>query len=515
MEPRRIRHGRPGDPQSTVSRWMMVVFFMSMYVLQIIAKHAQVVAGPNVVRIVRVDVPTIFPVYDPSKPVKDQPTLIFECAYKLKGGENDGENGEVRPTNATPVGTTTPSPELALDDAIDKEQRERGLVIKWYFRRNPIPDDPDPMAKFNDNEQVYQWMPGEPGGPLGALLGHAVDITDETPRKDKTSLHRVIRVERPSFYLTGEYRCQVEDWTAERRSAWQPIVIYLPERVFKVLVSDVYDDDVDDDENNNEGAGSDLGNVNSSTVTTSTSPPVPTTSSSNSASSTNNFPTKINITCYAAGMHPEPSMGIWVNGVEQQFVSVLVLEDDGDDDETNDEEVKNVTTTTTTTTPRPRVHHWNRYRSYREGEVFRNYSIRASKVVSLKDVEQYGLDENNRTTERPADYRPYTIDVECRLKMPGDDTADGFWKSGRPDNLYYSVRKSVAYKYRADPPPPPPDAFTSVSSASSVADADDVINNGKDAAVSRGSNAGSGPQPAGIHFIQSMIVAGVAAAARQ
>lgn len=181
----------------------------------------------NVVRVVRVDVPTVVPAYDP-KAEKEQPPLLLGCAYTLQGGENDDENGDVLPTNRTPImGTTTPAPEVAMDAAIEEVQRIRGLVVKWYFRRNPIPDNPDdPMAKINDNEQVYQWMAGGDGGPLGALIGHAVDVTDVTPRIDKTALQRIIRVDRPSLDLTGEYRCQVEDWTAERRSAWQPMVVY-------------------------------------------------------------------------------------------------------------------------------------------------------------------------------------------------------------------------------------------------------------------------------------------------
>lgn len=200
----------------------------------------------------------------------------------------------------------------------------------------------------------------------------------------------------------------------------------------------------------------------------------------------------------------------------QESLHVVVSDDDGDDDDTNDTEVKNTTLTTTTTTSRPRAHHWGRYRytSHREGEVFRNYSIRATKVVSLKDVDLYGNRNNgNTTTDRPTqEYRPNSVEVECRMRVPGDGTSDDFWKADRPDNRVYIVRKSLTYKFHADPPPPPPDAFTSVSSASSMSDTGD----GKDDAAARGANtAGAGPKPAGIHIIQSMIVAGVAAATRQ
>lgn len=199
----------------------------------------------------------------------------------------------------------------------------------------------------------------------------------------------------------------------------------------------------------------------------------------------------------------------------QESLNVVVLDDDGDDDDTNDAEVKNTTITTTTTTTRPRVHHWGRYRytSHREGEVFRKYSIRATKVVLMKDVDLYrNVDSGNTTTDRPAqEYRPNSVDIECRMRVPGDGTSDNFWKPDRPDNRVYIVRKTLTYKFHADPPPPP-DAFTSVSSASSMSD----TNDGKDNAAAQGTNtAGGGPKPAGIHIIQSMIVAGVAAATRQ
>lgn len=194
----------------------------------------------NVVRVVRVDVPSVVRAHDAKSDSsaaaagagaggRAPPPLLLGCAYALEGGENDDENGEVstaRPTNATGKRL----PEVAMDAAMEELQRQRGLVVKWYFRRNPVPVAPnDAMAIINDNEQVYQWIAGggpEAGGGLGPLSGRTVDVTAETPRVDKSALHRIIRVERPTAELTGEYRCQVEDWNAERRSVWHPMVVY-------------------------------------------------------------------------------------------------------------------------------------------------------------------------------------------------------------------------------------------------------------------------------------------------
>lgn len=214
----------------------------------------------NVVRVVRVDVPLVVRSYD-AKPDPSvsaiggvPPPLLFGCVYALEGGENDDENGDVIvPTNPRPVNGTvstansardrrlsSPAPDLAMDAAMEELQRLRGVVVKWYFRRNPIPAVPkDAMAIINDNEQVYQWIAGggpEASGGLGPLGGRTVDVTAETPRTDRSYLHRVFRVERPTAELTGEYRCQVEDWNSERRSAWHPMVVYSEYKLLYTLL---------------------------------------------------------------------------------------------------------------------------------------------------------------------------------------------------------------------------------------------------------------------------------------
>lgn len=76
-----------------------------------------------------------------------------------------------------------------------------------------------------------------------------------------------------------------------------------PERIFKVTVDDNDDDDEDDIA---EGSGGEGNSTTPLPVTSTNAPPL---------IASKNWPTEINITCYAAGMHPEPSMSIWVNGV--------------------------------------------------------------------------------------------------------------------------------------------------------------------------------------------------------
>ncbi|XP_026812164.1 uncharacterized protein LOC113553179 [Rhopalosiphum maidis] len=489
----------------------LVAVFFSLVVLQIVSNTDQAALKMNVVRVVRVDVPPVVRSYD-AKPDPATggapPPLLLGCVYALEGGENDDENGDViaatsppRPANGTATAansardrrSSSPAPDLAMDAAMEDLQRQRGLVVKWYFRRNPIPAAPnDAMAIINDNEQVYQWIAGggpEAGGGLGPLSGRTVDVTAETPRTDRSFLHRVILVERPTAELTGEYRCQVEDWNSERRSAWHPMVVYTPERIFKISVDDNDDDDEDDIA---EGSG---GDVNFTTL-------APPTSSSTAPTNPKKWPTEINITCYAAGMHPEPSMSIWVNGVSLDSVTSVVTEDDGDDDETNDgvaSQTSNATmtpsttttTTTTTTTAKPKsVYRNNRYRGRADGE-YKKYAVRATSVVSLKDAEEYRNGKPNQHHRRRN-----TVDVECRLRVPGDGAGDGHWKADRPADRYYAVRKSVTYKYRNDLPPPG-DAFAAVSSASSVAEEGDDDADNYGGGVDRGAGGASNAQDAG------------------
>lgn len=190
-------------------------------------------------------------------------------------------------------------------------------------------------------------------------------------------------------------------------------------------------------------------------------------------------------------------------------VTMVVTDDDGDDDENNDDKNNGTTTAVpvTTTTVKPKM--WNRYRSVRDDDVqYKTYAVRANRVVSLKDAEEY------RGTAQNKQRRRNTVDVECRLRVPGDGAGNGYWKADRPANRYYGARKSVSYKYRADPPPAN-DAFAAVSSASSVSEDDGKDDAGEDAgAVAEEGNGGAavGRSPAFI-FVQTTIFACIAFAA--
>lgn len=183
---------------------------------------------------------------------------------------------------------------------------------------------------------------------------------------------------------------------------------------------------------------------------------------------------------------------------------MVVTEDDGDDDETNDGAKANgtaigTTTTTTTTTVKPKVTYRNRYRINRGEEVYRTYAVRADKVVSLKDAEEYRAAQNKHQRRRN------TVEVECRLRVPGDGAGHGHWKADRPADHYYGARRSVAYKYRADPPPS--DAFAAVSSASSVADDDD--DNGVVNEITSDADNGATHPATTFIFVQSVLAVSV------
>ncbi|XP_025200975.1 uncharacterized protein LOC112598661 [Melanaphis sacchari] len=466
----------------------LVAVFFSLVVLQIVSNTDQATMKLNVVRVVRVDVPPVVRSYDakpdPSATGAPAPPLLLSCVYALEGGETKADamaatGRPLRPANGTVAAasngrhrrsSSSAAQDLAMDAAMEELQRQRGLVVKWYFRRNPVQASAvDAMDIIDDNVQVYQWIAGggpEASGGLGPLRGRMVDVTAETPRTDRAFLHRVIRVERPTAELTGEYMCRVEDWNSENRSDWYPMVVYTPERIFKISVDD---NDDDDDDDISEGSG---GDVNFTTL-------APLSSSSAAPTNPKKWPTEINITCYAAGMHPEPSMSIWVNGVSLDSVTSVVTVDDGDDDESNDGSANatmtsstTTTTTTTTTTAKPKLANRNkRYRGNWGGDgdgEYKKYAVRATSVVSLKDAEEY----RNSKPHNQHNRRRNTVDVECRLRVPGDGAGNGHWKADRPAGRYYAARKSVAYKYRNDLPPLG-DTMAAVSSASSMAEDED------------------------------------------
>lgn len=192
-------------------------------------------------------------------------------------------------------------------------------------------------------------------------------------------------------------------------------------------------------------------------------------------------------------------------------VTMVVTEDDGDDDENNDDKSNGTTTAVpVTTTVKPKM--WNRYRSIRDDDVqYKTYAVRANRVVSLKDAEEY------RSTAQNKQRRRNTVEVECRLRVPGDGAGNGYWKSDRPANRYYGARKSVSYKYRADPPPAN-DAFAAVSSASSLSEDDGKNDDADDDDDDNGADAeddNSGAEAIGFSsvLVQTTIFACIAAAA--
>lgn len=75
-----------------------------------------------------------------------------------------------------------------------------------------------------------------------------------------------------------------------------------PERIFELTVDDDDNDDVEDKDDKNNDGKDDPANSTVAPLTSSAGPP-------------KMSPTELNITCFAAGMNPEPSMSIWVNGM--------------------------------------------------------------------------------------------------------------------------------------------------------------------------------------------------------
>ncbi|XP_042205572.1 uncharacterized protein LOC121854839 [Homarus americanus] len=103
-------------------------------------------------------------------------------------------------------------PQLILDCEYDiTEYDKSGLVVKWYFNRQPFP--------------VYQWIPRNEPQDLGILKGRLnleYEVSDEEFTK-----HRALAIVNPTTELTGEYTCWISSFESEdfRRKS---LIVYAP-----------------------------------------------------------------------------------------------------------------------------------------------------------------------------------------------------------------------------------------------------------------------------------------------
>lgn len=102
--------------------------------------------------------------------------------------------------------------QVVLDCYYDITEHDKtGLVVKWFFNRQPIP--------------VYQWIPDKVPQDLGILKGRLnlkYEVSD-----DHFAKHRALAIVNPTTDLTGEYTCVISSFASED-SKRKKLIVYAP-----------------------------------------------------------------------------------------------------------------------------------------------------------------------------------------------------------------------------------------------------------------------------------------------
>lgn len=97
-------------------------------------------------------------------------------------------------------------PFVILDCDYTYEQKDVAtLVVKWYLN--------------NGRGLVYQWIPPHPPQALG-VLANRLDL-EYRATDDNYTMHRSLKILRPTLELAGEYKCHVESFETEDRKTGQ------------------------------------------------------------------------------------------------------------------------------------------------------------------------------------------------------------------------------------------------------------------------------------------------------
>lgn len=82
---------------------------------------------------------------------------------------------------------------LDCDYVLRAPEKRSELVVQWYFQ--------------NGSSPVYQWIPGKRPQDLGILKGRL--NLDHRASNDPFKRHRALEILRPTYELSGVYRCKV------------------------------------------------------------------------------------------------------------------------------------------------------------------------------------------------------------------------------------------------------------------------------------------------------------------
>ncbi|KAF5293808.1 hypothetical protein FQA39_LY03293 [Lamprigera yunnana] len=112
--------------------------------------------------------------------------------------------------------------DFALEDFDDVDDKEVGLVVKWYFNEN-------------DHKPVYQWIPGSSKRPqeLGVLRGRL--NLEYAASVDANSIHRALHILKSSPDLSGDYTCHVATFQSEDRKT-KSMLVFVIVYLMKLLI---------------------------------------------------------------------------------------------------------------------------------------------------------------------------------------------------------------------------------------------------------------------------------------
>lgn len=118
--------------------------------------------------------------------------------------------------------------QIVLDCDYDiTEYDKSGLVVKWYFNRQPFP--------------VYQWIPSKDPQDLGILKGR-LNLNYEVS-EDQFSKHRALAIVNPTTDLTGEYTCLISSFESEAFKR-KSLIVYAPAEDLSMTYSKPSEDSV-------------------------------------------------------------------------------------------------------------------------------------------------------------------------------------------------------------------------------------------------------------------------------
>ncbi|XP_050427377.1 uncharacterized protein LOC126837502 [Adelges cooleyi] len=249
------------------------------------------------IQLVSVDVPPLVRATDDTYEAN---TIYLVCTYTMYGENGDGSNQQ------------NDSARMKINDLdMEKLQQQKGVVIKWFFRRTVSDEEENNYTVQRQGlreELVYQWIAGAGvkdgnGNTINTLRNRAVDVSSKPlpvfiPKGDNL-LHRVLKISKPTPSLTGEYKCRVESWKDDVNSNWYPMIVHTTEKVFNIDVNEVPKNDAEDHDDVNHSANETTSTTLQPRLFTSTRKPR----------------TYMNVTCFASGVQPRPAMEIWVNNM--------------------------------------------------------------------------------------------------------------------------------------------------------------------------------------------------------